>query len=395
MDVAQPAPSPQRPAFFVWILPILLLCCAYGLLGLTQTEQLSHADIMQRCVLVNPNLSRIWSVGHVEIGLAYMGVFLGMGFYLLKASKTESTHLRDLGLGLAYLLGSFLLDFFCVWKFSPFTALLVGDAVVMTFTLLVSRQLWFQRLLGIFVPLVFLTCSLGHFMEGLSYWRLTYPVNVPWTMVTADIGFAILVNAARFPAFIRGQDIVGEIQELKAEAAAKQSFFRDVLRSVTENRLHLCLSDADLPAPLPDAGAPLPLSRETLGQTRRAAVAAARARHFPEERIDCLQTSLGEAIMNAVVHGGGGQAHVRADDDTLQVWIHDQGTGIQMMQLPRVTLERGFSTKDSLGHGFWLMLHTADQVHLLTGATGTTLVLTLAREGAPLELFSSLSPLAA
>lgn len=395
MDVAHPAPPTQRPAFFVWVLPVLLLCCAYGLLGLTQTEQLSHADIMQRCVLVDPNLSRIWSVGHVEIGLAYMGVFLGMGFYLLKASQTDSTHLRDLGLGLAYLLGSFLLDFFCVSKFSPFMALLIGDAVVMTFTLLVSRQLWFQRLLGIFVPLVFFTCSLGHFMEGLSYWRLTYPVNVPWTMVTADIGFAILVNAARFPAFIRGQDIVTEIQELKAENRAKQTFFRDVLLSVTEGRLSLCLSDADLPAPLPAVGEPLTLTRDTLGQARRAAVAAAHARQFSDDRVDCLQTSLGEAVMNAVVHGNGGQSAVCADGDTLQVWITDHGTGIQMMQLPRVTLERGFSTKDSLGHGFWLMLHTADQVHLLTGTTGTTLVLTLAREGAPLDLFSSLSPLAA
>ena len=350
---------------------------------------------MQRCVLVDPNLSRIWSVGHVEIGLAYMGVFAGMGFYLLKASKTDSTHLRDLGLGLAYLLGSFLLDFFCVSHFSPFTALLIGDAIVMTFTLLVSRQLWFQRLLGIFVPLVFFTCSLGHFMEGLSYWRLTYPVNVPWTMVTADIGFAILVNAARFPAFIRGQDIVSEMQEVKAEAAARQSFFRDVLRSVTENHLQLCLSSDDLPAPLAPVGAPLTLARETLGQARHAAVEAARARNFSQEKIDCLQTSLGEAVMNAVVHGNGGKAVVCADADTLQVWVHDQGAGIQMMQLPRATLERGFSTKDSLGHGFWLMLHTADQVHLLTASTGTTLVLTISRDGGAPALFSSSNPLAA
>lgn len=99
--------------------------------------------------------------------------------------------------------------------------------------------------------------------------------------------------------------------------------------------------------------------------------------------------------MNAVVHGGGGSATVCADDDTLQVWVYDQGAGIQMMQLPRVTLERGFSTKDSLGHGFWLMLHTADQVHLLTTAQGTTLVLTLSRVGKAQALFSSPDPLAA
>lgn len=384
MDVAQPAPP--RPAFFVWILPILLLCCAYGLLGLTQTERLSHADIMRRCVLVDPNLSRIWSVGHVEIGLAYMGVFAGMAFYLLKASTTDSTHLRDLGLGLAYLLGSFLLDFFCVSKFSPFTALLVGDAVVMTFTLLVSRQLWFQRLLGIFVPLVFFTCSLGHFMEGLSYWRLTYPVNVPWTMVTADIGFAILVNAVRFPAFIRGQDVLTELAHTRQEAEAKQSFFREVMLSVTEGRLRLCETASDLPAPLPAAADPLPLSRETIPGARHRAAAAARERGFAPDRIDCLNTAVSEAAMNAVVHGGGGEAVVRADEDTVQVWITDQGEGIQLSELPRVTLDLSYSTKDSLGHGFWMMLRAADSLHLLTGAKGTTIVVTLHRQ--PLHTLS-------
>ena len=81
--------------------------------------------------------------------------------------------------------------------------------------------------------------------------------------------------------------------------------------------------------------------------------------------------------MNAVVHGGGGEAEVRADDERVQVWIKDQGTGIQMAELPRVTLELGYSTKESLGHGFWMMLRAADTIHLLTGAAGTTVVITL------------------
>jgi hypothetical protein len=38
-------------------------------------------------------------------------------------------------------------------------------------------------------------------------------------------------------------------------------------------------------------------------------------------------------------------------------------------------LERGFTTAGSLGHGFWLMLNTVDRVWLLTGPTGTTLVM--------------------
>jgi anti-sigma regulatory factor (Ser/Thr protein kinase) len=378
MEVMRPMPPMPRPPFYVWIFPGLLLCCAYGLLGLTGIEH--PPGVMSRCVLMNPNLSRIWSVGHIEIGLSYFGVFLGMAYYLLRAAKADKTHLHDLGLGFAYLLGSFLLDFVCVRFFTPWVALLIGDAIVMTFTLIVSRQLWFQRLLGVFVPLVFVTCGFGHFMEGLSYWKLTYPVNVPWTMVTADIGFAILVNAARFPAFIRGQDIVSEINELKAETDAKQAFFRDVLLSVTEGKLRLCQDQQDLPKPLPQVGTPVALTKETLGITRHAAADAAHALHFPPERIDSLMTALGEAAMNAVVHGGGGETVIRAGGETLQAWVCDHGSGIQMAQLPRATLERGFSTKDSLGHGFWMMLHTADHVDLLTSPRGTTLVLTVNRQ---------------
>ncbi len=369
---------PPRRALPFWLFPTVLLCFAYGLLGLTFVEQ-GHGDIMARCVLMNPALSRIWSVGHVEISLSYFGVFGAMVYYFLRLYRQDQAHLLDLGLAMAYILGSFLLDLFCVMHFQPFAALLIGDAVVVTFTVLVSKQLWFQRLLGVFVPLVFFTCGVGHLLEGMSYWKLTYPVNVPWTMVTADIGFAILVNAVRFPAFIRGQDVLTELAQARQEAEARQRFFRDVLRSATEGRLQLCDTAADLPAPLPPAGDPIPLSRETLAGARHGAGAAARARHFPPDRIDCLNTAVGEAAMNAVVHGGGGEAVIRADDEAIQVWVSDHGAGIQLAELPRATLEMGYSTKDSLGHGFWMMLRAADTVHLLTGGGGTQVVLTLHR----------------
>jgi hypothetical protein len=54
--------------------------------------------------------------------------------------------------------------------------------------------------------------------------------------------------------------------------------------------------------------------------------------------------------------------------------------GIQIAELPRVTLGTGYSTKDSLGYGFWIMLRAADAVHLLTGVSGTTVVLALHRQ---------------
>ncbi len=381
MAVSTPPASPRSSfssSLRPWIFPTLLLCAAYGLLGLTFLHP-PQSDVMERCVLMNPSLSRIWSVGHVEISLSYFGVFGAMLFYFLRLYSKNRQHLRDLGYALCYIFGSFLLDLYCVLHFEPFAALLIGDGVVITFTLMVSRQVWFQRLLGVFVPLVFLTCGVGHLLEGMSYWKLTYPVNVPWTMVTADIGFAILVNAVRFPAFLRGQDVLQELAQAREEAAAKQNFFRDVLLSVTEGRLHLCGSPLELPAPLPLVAGPAPITRETLQSVRHQAAAAAETRSFSPDVLDCLLTAVGEAAMNAVVHGGGGEAAIRADDDTVQVWISDHGAGIALSQLPRATLELGYSTKDSLGHGFWLMLRSADAVSLLTSASGTTVVLTVKR----------------
>ena len=376
MAVTTQTPSSSKFPLTAWAFPALLLAAAYSLLGLTFVHP-PRTDVMERCVLMDPSLSRIWSVGHVEISLSYFGVFGAMLFYFLRLYARNRRHLMDLAYALGYIFASFGLDLYCVLHFEPFAALLIGDAVVLTFTLLVSRQLWFQRLLGVFVPMVFFTCGVGHLLEGMSYWKLTYPVNVPWTMVTADIGFAILVNAVRFPAFLRGEDIVMELERSRSEARARQVFFRDVLLSVTEGRLHLCDTPADFPAPLPLLSEPLALSRETLSSVRHRSEAAAEARQFSGDELNALATAVGEAAMNAVVHGGGGEAAIRGDESAVQVWVSDHGTGISLSELPRAALELGYSTKDSLGEGFWLMLRSADSVFLLTGSTGTTVVLTV------------------
>ena len=328
MAVTVPAASPKRQTMMAWIFPALVLSMAYGLLGLTFVSNSgAHLDLMSRCVLMDTNRSRIWSVSHVEIGMAYLGIFAAMVFYFIRLYGRSRTHITDLGLALGYILASFTLDAICVSHFQPFVALLVGDAVVITFTVIVSRQLWFQRLLGVFVPLVFLTCGVGHLLEGMSYWRMTYPANTPWTMVTADIGFAILVNAVRFPALIRGQDVLTELENAQTEATTRQEFFRDVLLSVTGGRMRLCATPSDLPTPLPDVSGPIAVTRESLSGARHEARAAARARQFPSEQEDKLLTAIGEATLNAAVHGGGGECTVCADDDHVQVWIRDQGRG--------------------------------------------------------------------
>ena len=84
--------------------------------------------------------------------------------------------------------------------------------------------------------------------------------------------------------------------------------------------------------------------------------------------------------MNAVVHAGGGLATVcKRPGDVIQIWVEDHGAGIDLGQIPKATLEKGFTTAGSLGHGFFLMLRCIDRLHLLTGPGGTTLVIEKAR----------------
>ncbi len=153
-------------------------------------------------------------------------------------------------------------------------------------------------------------------------------------------------------------------------------FLRDVLASVTEGKLRLCDAASDLPAPLPAAAEPIELSKPSLRWLRQVTREVAISFGFPPERWHDLLTAVGEASMNAVVHAGGGWARVHASaQGTIQVWIEDMGAGIDVERLPRATLERGYTTAGSLGHGFWMMLRSADRVWLLTGPEGTRVVL--------------------
>ena len=162
-------------------------------------------------------------------------------------------------------------------------------------------------------------------------------------------------------------------------AGWQRGFLRDVLASVTEGKLRLCDTVDDLPPRHGSLqGTPLYLHAGTgLSDLRRRTTEAAEAASFPPERIADFITAVNEAGMNAVVHAGAGTVHVSLDADAglVQVWVEDTGSGITMENLPRATLARGFTTAGTLGHGLKLMLQTTDRLWLLTGPTGTTVVL--------------------
>lgn len=171
------------------------------------------------------------------------------------------------------------------------------------------------------------------------------------------------------------------LQEAERTAERQRAFLRDVLSSVTEGRLLLCDRPEHLPALLEPVGPPLPLEPRLLRLVRRQAEEAGALCEMPAYRTMDLVMAVGEAAMNAVVHAGGGTATLCVDSDAgvAQVWIVDKGQGIDLTRLPRATLERGYTTKGTLGHGFHMMLQTVDRVYVLTGPEGTTVVLEVER----------------
>jgi len=189
--------------------------------------------------------------------------------------------------------------------------------------------------------------------------------------------------------FGRAQSEIAERHKAEEMVTISQiqtrAFLRDVLASVTEGRLRLCDVPADLPPLLPDAPETIIVTRESLAAVRRATEAAARIADLTSDRCQDLVTAASEAAMNAVVHAGGGTAIVSVSQQQriVQVRIEDTGMGIDMSRLPRATLDRGYTSGEGFGHGFWLMLNTTDRVWLLTGATGTTVVIEHGSEPQP------------
>ena len=172
-----------------------------------------------------------------------------------------------------------------------------------------------------------------------------------------------------------------EQKHLMEMARLQFGFLRDVLLSVTEGRLRLCQSEDEFPKPLSVPVGHVSLAPHGAIRDLRdcARIAAAKA-GLPDLRWQDLMTAASEAAMNAVVHGSQGEGHVYLDPaGAVQVWIRDRGRGIAIENISRATLERGYTTAGTMGHGFWMILETVDRVFLSTGPTGTTIVMEQAR----------------
>lgn len=219
----------------------------------------------------------------------------------------------------------------------------------------------------------------GLWAEALDALGSTTLLERPLRMATLIQAVQAALGARRRQYEVRDllEEHIRMEEHLQAEARKQRVFLHDVLASVTGGRLHLCDTHADLPSRLPDFGTAITLSLTTgLSELRQAAKQAALTQGFPDERWQDLLTAVGEAAMNAAVHAGGGQGRVcKNSQGSVQVWVEDKGRGIEVEDLPRAALSKGYTTAGSLGHGMKMMLESTDRLWLLTGLDGTTVVI--------------------
>ncbi len=282
---------------------------------------------------------------------------------------------------------------FCgVWDESLITLHVVSDVVIwLAYLWIPVVMLWAWRrngrmlrlhtpILFIFVLYVFFitACGWTHFFDALMFYNPAYRINGVVRAITAVVSLATAVSLVRLVPLAVTAPVT--ILAQKAALHQQQEWLRDILDSTTDGVLKLCLAASDLPTPLNSAPLVADITEPArLRQARRIVELLTRKAGFDPTRAGDLVTSVHEAAMNALSHGGGAQVTGFAAGDSVQIWIEDSGPGIPLDRLPLSTLKQGYSTAGTAGQGWFMVLSLVDRAYLLTGSQGTRLVLEMHR----------------
>lgn len=201
--------------------------------------------------------------------------------------------------------------------------------------------------------------------------------SILWGQMTASL----ISREDNIPRFVIG--IVEDVSERhNAEEAVRQrdlgirEAYTQVIAAVTGGRLVLMGADeidSELGDEVWSAGAIKSAEFLSDARHRLGSVLAERFRDSPDANE--LVLAAGEAMTNALRHGGEARLRVLQNDGMLQVEVSDDGPGIDFENLPKATLVPGYSSTTSLGMGFTIMLAECDRLLLATGSSGTRVVM--------------------
>lgn len=174
-------------------------------------------------------------------------------------------------------------------------------------------------------------------------------------------------------------DVTSAILEERRRRSREWEIYRDILGVVTKDKL-LLLSDEELFFLLREGHKSFAMdlrAPEHLAELRRSFKRVLEPAGLTDKRLLQFIVAVNEAASNTLKHGTGGTItlHLSADQSLCRAVIHDTGQGIVLEDLPRATLQQGFSTRHSLGAGFQVMLQYCDRVYMGSSLAGTKLIL--------------------
>lgn len=166
-----------------------------------------------------------------------------------------------------------------------------------------------------------------------------------------------------------------DITELKRSEEEKRAFYRQTILSATDGKLLICDELAIRPYTQATQLVADMHEASELSNARQEIAKVFLRLGIDPERLGTFAIAVGEALTNALKHAGRGRVYAGRTEVGVWVAVEDYGPGIDSIILPGAILRRGFSTKQSMGLGYSIMLHASDCILLKTDSHGTAVVL--------------------
>ncbi|WP_076557708.1 HD domain-containing phosphohydrolase [Salimicrobium flavidum] len=153
-----------------------------------------------------------------------------------------------------------------------------------------------------------------------------------------------------------------------------RKLYRDVVFSVTEGKL-MIQEPHELVYGKGEELFDLPIQKSEDVKRAREILAETIASFFTKKEVYFLKLCLSEGTTNVLKHAENGRARAFKEDGRIRIVVSDNGAGIPLEDIPKAALYAGYSSSESLGQGYHLLLTFADRVLLSTDGDGTVLII--------------------